>query len=444
MARAEAEAPARPRGAFPPLLLVGADFRSAPLELREKVAYHADAAEDLLIKLLARDEIAEAVVLSTCNRTELYVVPRDGADSETAYRSVLDLAFLSRVPEMEREGRLRVLRDQEAARHLLAVASGLQSMVLGEPEILGQVKQATDLADRVGSAGPVVRRLMRAAADAGRRSRSETAISEGAVSLGYAVVELARNIYSDLAGVRVLVIGAGETAAFVVRNLLERGADDVRVANRSLDRAQALQEEFRAITLLPLDERFEAVANADLVVATTSASAPLLTRDQLKKALGRRKGRPLLMVDLGVPRNVEEAAGRLDNVFLHSIDSLQTLIDRNLKKRREEVPRVAEIVGQELDRFGGWYRALEAEPLVARLQKQAEGIRRRELEHALKRFPADTHDDLDRFTRSLIRKILHNPSMKLRSAGDAGEAGLQRLDLARDLFDLDDDEATGG
>ena len=233
MAKVRTEAPTGARGSFPSLLLVGTDFRSAPLELRERVAYNPETAEDLLIKLLARDEVAEAVVLSTCNRTEIYVVPRNGADSETAYRAVLDLAFLSRAPEMEREGRLRVLRDEEAARHLLAVASGLQSMVLGEPEILGQVKQATDLADTVGSAGPVVRRLMRAAADAGRRSRNETAISAGAVSLGYAVVELARNIYSDLSGVRVLVLGAGETASFCVRNLLERGADDVRVANRS-------------------------------------------------------------------------------------------------------------------------------------------------------------------------------------------------------------------
>jgi glutamyl-tRNA reductase len=312
-------------------------------------------------------------------------------------------------------------------------------MVLGEPEILGQVKQATDLAEAVGSSGPVVRRLLRAAADAGRRARGETAISEGAVSMGYAVVELARNIYSDLAGVRVLVLGAGETATFVVRNLLERGATDVRVANRGAERARALQSEFPAITLLPLDERFEAAANADLVVTTTSAAEPLLTRDRLRKALGRRKGRPLLMVDLGVPRNVEEAAGRLDNIFLHSIDSLQSLIDRNLKKRREEVPRVAEIVGQELARYGAWYRSLEAEPLVARLQKQAEAIRRRELETALKRFPAETHADLDRVTRALVRKILHNPSAKLRSAGEGGDAGLQRLDLARDLFDLDED-----
>lgn len=425
------------RRRFPPLLLVGTDFRSAPLELREKVAYDDGASEDLLVHLLARDEVAEAVLLSTCNRTEVYAVPRQG-DGDEAYRSVLELAFLSRAPEMEREGRLTVLRDEAAAHHLLDVASGLESMVLGEPEILGQVKQAADLAEAVGSSGPVVQNLLRSAADAGRRSRNETAISEGAVSLGYAVVELARNVFSDLGDVRTLILGAGETAGLVTRNLLEKGAREVRVANRTRERAERLQQEYPQIEILPLEDRYPAVADADLVVTTTSADEPLITREGLAKVVGRRSG-PLLVVDLGVPRNVEEAAGRLDNVFLHSIDSLESLIERNLKKRREEVPRVEEIVEDELRRFGGWYRGLAAEPLVARLYKKAEGIRRQELEQAYKRFPEEVHQDLDRFTSALVRKILHHPSVKLRAAGD-DEGGLQHLEAARHLFQLDEDE----
>jgi len=332
-----------------------------------------------------------------------------------------------------------VLRDAEAARHLLSVASGLESMVLGEPEILGQVKQASDLADAVGSAGPVIHRLLRSAADSGRRARTETAITEGAVSLGYAVVELARNVFRDLAAVRVLIVGAGETASFVTRNLLERGATDVRVANRGSERAAALKEQFPAITLLPLEERLAAAASADLVVTTTSAPEPLLTGDALAPLAQRRTSRPLLVVDLGVPRNVEPKVGSLDNVFLHSIDSLEGLIERNLKRRREEIPNVEEIVEQELSRFTGWYRSLDAEPLVASLQKQAESIRRRELETAYKRFPESVHDDLDRFTRALVRKILHNPSSRLRAAADGGD-GLERLDLVRELFRLDEPE----
>jgi len=441
---AEAHAAPLVRGSFPPLLMVGTDHRSSPLELRERVAYDAASAEDLLLHLRARGVVAEAVALSTCNRTELYVVPDAEAEAQAdeaknAYRSVLDLGFLSRVPEMEREGRLRVLRDGEAARHMLAVASGLESMVLGEPEILGQVKQAVELAEAVGCSGPVVRQLLRSAQDAGARARNETAISSGAISLGYAVVELATSIFSGLGEVRVLVLGAGDTGASVTRNLLERGATDVRVANRGRERAEALQREHPTIRLVSLQDRFEAVAEADLVVTATSAPEPLLTRDRLKAAVSRRTSRPLLVVDLGVPRNVEEAAGRLPNLFLHSIDSLETLIERNLRKRRAEVPRVEEIVHHELDRFADWYRSLEAEPLVARLQKKAEGIRRREMEQAMRRFPEEVHDDLDRFTRSLVRKILHNPSTRLRATTGGSQAGLHRLDLARELFDLDED-----
>jgi glutamyl-tRNA reductase len=303
------------------------------------------------------------------------------------------------------------------------------------------VRQAHELAEAVGSSGPLTRRLLRAAAETGRRARSETAISTGAVSLGYTVVELAKNIFSDLSEAGVLVLGAGETARQVVRNLLDRGgARRVQVANRSLERARRLAEELPLVEVLPLEERYAALAAADVVVATTSADQPLLGVERVREALARRRARPLLAVDLGVPRNVEEAVGRLPNVFLHSIDSLDVLIQRNLKRRREEVPRVEEIVEQELARFAAWYRGLAAEPLIARLQKQAEEVRRRELAQALSRFPADTHDDLDRLTRSLVRKILHHPSTCLRGrGGDSGEA-IERLDLVRELFRLDDDE----
>jgi glutamyl-tRNA reductase len=417
----------------PPLLLVGADFRTAPIEVRERLSYTPTDAEEALIHLLAREEVAEACLLSTCNRTELYLVPRD---DEAAYRTGLARVFVERAPETAEHGRLYVKRNGEASRHLLSVASGLASMVLGEPEILGQVKQAAALAEDVGAAGTVLRRLLKTAIAAGGRARSETAISAGAVSLGYAVVELARNIFSGLDRTRVLIVGAGETAQQVARNLLERGAAEVRVANRTPARAEALRRELPAIELAPFDDLLGAIVTADVVVTTTSAPEPILTAERLAEALRRRAARPLLVVDLGVPRNVDPAAGRLESVFLHAIDSLETLIDRNLKRRREEVPRVEELIEDELGRFRSWYRSLEAEPLVARLQKQAELIRRHELEHALAHFPAETHADLDRLTRALVRKILHHPSARLRAKG--GDDHLPSLDLVRELFHLDD------
>jgi glutamyl-tRNA reductase len=330
-----------------------------------------------------------------------------------------------------------VKRNGEAARHLLAVAGGLESMVLGEPEILGQVKAAAALAEAVGAGGTVLRRLLRCATAAGRRTRQETAISTGAVSLGYAVVELARQIFSGLDDCRVLLVGAGEIARSVARPLVERGARELRVANRNAERARQFQEEIPNAEIIPFEDRVEAARTADLVIVSTGAEEPVLTGRQLAEAMRSRASRPLLVVDLGVPRNVEPAAGRVENVFLHTVDSLDHLIQRNLKLRREEVPRAEEIVEQELAHFRAWFRGLEAEPLVARLQKQAERIRRQELAEALPRFPEETHEELERLTRSLIRKILHHPSSRLRARDGADD--LSRLDLVRELFHLDTD-----
>jgi glutamyl-tRNA reductase len=420
-------------GGGPALLLLGADFRAVPIEIRERVAYRNEETEKLLVHLLARSSIAEALLVSTCNRTEVVLQPRD---EEEAYRAALEMVFLARAPELERPGMLYVKRHREAARHLLAVASGLESMVLGEPEILGQVKQAAALAEAVGAAGPVLRRLLRCALLAGRRARQETAISEGAVSFGYAVVELARNIFRNFDECRVLLIGAGEIARTVARGLADRGARDLLVANRSPERTRQFLEEFPRAASLDFGERLSAVPGCDLIIASTGAGEPVITRRQLAEAMAQRRSRPLLVVDLGVPRNVEPEAGRIENVFLHSIDSLEHLIQRNLKRRKEEVPRVEEIVDHEMAQFNGWYRGLQAEPLIARLQKQAERIRRRELAAALPHFPESSHEHLDRLTRSLVRKILHHPSNRLRGRGD--EEHLPRLDLVRELFRLDD------
>jgi glutamyl-tRNA reductase len=426
-----ADAPARPD---PPLLLVGTDFRCSPLELRERVHYGKEEAESALVHLLARPEVAEAFLLSTCNRTEVYIQPRD---EDGAYRAALEVVFLSRSAELERPGRLYVKRNGEAAQHLLAVASGLESMVLGEPEILGQVKAASALAEAVGAEGAILKRLLRSAVSAGKRARQETGISAGAVSLGYATVELARNIFSGLEDRQVLLVGAGEIARSVARPLVERGARDLLVANRSAERARQFQEEFPGTVSIPFEERLDALRTADLVVVSTGADEPVITRKQLTQAMRSRSSRPLLVVDLGVPRNVEPAAGRVENVFLHTVDSLDHLIQKNLKRRKEEVAQVEEIIEGELNHFRSWFRGLEAEPLIARLQKQAEGIRRQELASALARFPTETHEELERLTRSLVRKILHHPSSRLR-ASDGDD--LSRLDLVRELFHLDADD----
>lgn len=422
----------------PSLVLVGTDFRRASLELRERVAYSPDQATDALVHLLARSEVAEACLLSTCNRTEVYVRPRH--TEEAAFRAALERVFLERYGEIEAQGKLYVKWHTEAAEHLMAVACGLESMVLGEPEILGQVRQAAHLAEAVGASGTVLRQLLRAALTAGKRARSETAISTGAVSFGYAVVELARNIFSHLEDCRVLLLGAGEISYQVARNLKERGVQHLTIANRTRERAEGFREEFPEAHVADFEQRQEALAGADLVVTSTAAEEPILSTAQVASAMARRRSRPLLVVDLGVPRNVEGKAGRLENVFLHDIDALETLVGHNLRRRREEVPRVEEIIERELGLFYGWFRSLEAKPLVDRLQRRAEEIRQREVQRVLEQFPAGTHPALEQLTRSLVRKILHHPSTRLRrSEGD----NLPHLALVRELFQLDEEDHEG-
>ncbi len=417
----------------PSLVLVGTDYRRASLELRERVSYKAEQATELLVHLLAREEVAEACLVSTCNRTEIYIHPRE---EETALRTAVELTFLSRVPEIEKQGRLYVKWHGDAAHHLLAVAGGLESMVLGEPEILGQVKQAAQVAETVGASGAVLRRLLRSAIKSGQRARQETGISSGAVSFGYAVVELAKNIFSRLENHKVLLLGAGEIAEQVARNLQEKGGGQLIIANRSRERAEGFLEHYPDARIIDFDQRANFLGEADLVVASTGAEEAILTRADVAAAMHQRRRRPMLIVDLGVPRNVEGTVGKLSNVFLHDIDSLDHLMQHNLQRRREEVPRVQQILGEELGRFHDWHRSLEVEPVIASLQKRAEAIRRHEMARVLADFPEENHAALEQLTRSLVRKILHHPSKHLRRAED-----LNRLDLVRELFRLDEEES---
>lgn len=414
------------------LLLVGVDHRTAPLDLREKVALADDEAADLLVELLAHPEVAEACVLSTCNRTELYL----RAAAADPYPLALERLFRARAPELIEEGRLYVHRGDAAARHLLRVAAGLESMVLGEPEILGQVKQAAALATKVGATGAVLERLLRAAAQAGRRARAETAIGQGAVSLGSVTVDLAANIFRDLTKVSALLLGAGDTARMAAHCLTDAGLREVAVANRTPARLTRLLDWVPTLRALPWEARIEAARRADLIVVATGAQSPVLTRDELAEAMRRRAGRSLLLVDLAVPRNVDPRAAGLGNLFLHTVDSLQILVERNLEQRRQEIWQVEHIVDRELAHFAGRVAGVEAEPIVAELQRRAERIRKRELGAARDQFPPETHDQLDRLTRALVRKILHHPSTTLRRKGDDQPA---QLELARRLFRLDDD-----
>jgi len=413
--------------------MVGVDHRCADLDLRERVAYSEEAAEETLVRLMAKNEIDEALLLSTCNRTEIYLRPED---EDSAFHLALEEVFVRRAPEIQEEGRFYVKRRGEAARHLMSVAAGLESMVVGEPEILGQVKDAAALGEALGSTGAVLRGLARSSVSAGGRARAETAIGEGPVSFGYSAIELATNIFAGLENCSALVLGAGATAVSVTRSLVERGLSRLSVANRSLARAELFVKEFPTATIVPFQDRSSAIAGADLVIAATSAPEAILSRDDLAAVMRERHNQPLLIVDLGVPRDIDPKARDLPNLFLHDVDSLEELIQRTLDRRREEIPKVSRIIDEELDRFEQWLTGLAAAPLVAQLHRRAERIRRQELEAHLSKFPKATHEDLDALTRSIIRKLLHHPSTRLRESNDA--ENLEQLAAIRELFQLDD------
>lgn len=423
------------RSDIPRLLLIGVDHRCAPLELREKVSFGAEDGEQLMRSLAASPAVREVVLLSTCNRTELYLLPEDEA---AGYRLGMEEGFLSRAPEIESEGRFYVKRGSEAAQHLFEVASGLQSMVLGEPEILGQVKQAAAASQQCGSSGAILQQLLKRAIRAGGRVRRETALGAGSVSFGYGVVDLARNIFSQLDSCKILLIGAGEMSRQVARSLKEKGVRHLAVCNRGSARMEDFQRLFPDAQAIPFDRRRQVVAEYDVVVASTGAEEPVLSHDDLRLSMEERQSRPLLAVDLGVPRNIDPMAGHLENLFLQDIDSLENLIHQNLRRRREEVPRVLEILERELQRFHDWNRSLAAEPLIANLQRWAEGIRRDELAAAKARLPEGVDAEVDALTRSLVRKLLHHPSVELRRGGD--EVGLE---WARRLFHLEEPKDAG-
>jgi glutamyl-tRNA reductase len=338
------------------------------------------------------------------------------------------------------------LADGDAARHLLRVAAGLDSMVLGEAEILGQVKDALAAAVAESASGTLLDRLLTTALRAGKRARTETEIGAGTVSVASAAVALAGKVFSDLAECQVLVVGAGETARLAGQHFALRRPAALRVANRTPERAAALAQALGG-EAISLDTLSSAVAAADVVVFATSAGRPLLGSETVREALRARRGRPLLLLDLGVPRNVEAGVAALDGVFLHTVDAVRGHVDENLCRRRRAVPRVEAIVEEELATFLDWVRSLEVTPTLRALRERFEEVRAAEVGRHLGRFSKEDAERVESLTRSLVNKLLHTPMTRLKALANGNGEDLRRLDAVRELFDLEaksEHEEAGG
>ena len=416
------------------LALAGVSHHRTPLAVRERVAVDLGAAAELARELADSGGPAhEAVVLSTCNRTELYVAG-DAGIAEHADRALLELAG-SGAPALAPAAYR--LADESAALHLFRVAAGLDSMVPGEGEILGQVRDAFE----AGSPGPLLGRTFRMALRAGRRARVETAIAESPASIPAAAAALAEQVFEGLAGRVVVLVGAGRTSELTARNLRSRGASIAVVANRTLEHAERLAEPLGARPS-SLEGVVDALAEADIVVSSTSASGFVLGGEELASVLRARRGRPVLIVDLAVPRDVDPSLGSIDGCFLYDVDALESVVAATLEGRRSEAVHAERIVSEEAERFRAWRASLAVVPAIASLRAHAEEIRAAELARLEGRLPESDRDVVETLTTQIVNKLLHLPTVRLKEAAVTAD-GLLYADVVRHLFGLgeEDEEA---
>ena len=423
------------------LLLVGMNHRSAPLEVRERLA--VDDPTPALQKLAASEEIDEVVMLSTCNRVEAIVLTRHADAARLRLRSFFRRDLAADLGDRDLDEYLYVHRDSDAMRHVFRVAAALDSMVVGEPQILGQTKDAYRAAVECGASGPILDRLFQRAFSTAKRVRNDTRIAEGSISVARIAVQLAQQIFEDLDGKRALMIGAGEMIELAVGALRDEGLESVAVANRTAERAAALAVRYGA-TAHGLDELPALLADADMVLTSIGGSRPILTEPLMREALQSRRGRPAFVIDIGVPRNADPAIDEIEEVFRYDLDDLASVARENAADRGRELVHAEAIVAEEQQRFEGWFTALRAVPTIRHMRAHVEAIRTQELERSLSRLGLDdsARDGVDALTRAIVNKILHAPLSRLRQEAER-EEGMAYLEVARMLFGLDEPD-TGG
>ena len=417
------------------LLVLGINHNSAPVAVRERVAFVPEAMEAALQRALGLAGVDEVAILSTCNRTELYVV---GADDSTPVAAWL--ADYHGMQASDFDGCVYHHQGHQAIRHMMTVAAGLDSLVLGEPQILGQMKSCYAVAKEAGSLGPNLERAFQQVFAIAKKVRTDTAIGENPVSVAYAAVNLTQHIFKDLTRCHALLIGAGETIELVARHLQDKGVNKITIANRTLSRARELAERFGADAILLADIPAQ-LRDTDIVVASTASQLPILGKGTVEAAIRKRKHRPMLMVDIAVPRDIEPQVAELSDVYLYTVDDLREIVDENRKARAHEALKADEIIGAAILDWERQWRALDAVDSVKDYRAQAERLRQYEMEKALRSLsngvPAE--QVLEQFARGLTNKLIHSPSSRMREAAANGET--QTLKLARQLLGLDDGKA---
>ncbi len=418
------------------LLSVGISHHTAPLEVRERMWMSDEETKAILTGLKDRF-FDECMVVSTCHRTEVYGMTPAVTHDDAGLRHFL-IEF-KKASDVVRPDHFAGSISGGAINHLFKVAAGIDSMVLGDVQILGQIKEAFQTSQEMHLLGSVMNRLMQSTLHVGKRVRTETSICEGAVSVSYAAVELATKIFDNLSKKCALMIGAGETGELTVKHLLGKGIGDLRIANRTRERAEELVRRVKGGTVVEYEHLTDALRAADIVITSVNSPSYIVGPEDVQKVMKQRSHNPLFIIDIGVPRNVNPASKTIDNVFLYDIDSLGAIVDANLEMRKAQVPKVTRIVREEMVEFFHWYNSLQVGPTIHHLRDTLESIRQQEVEENIHRFAQHDRELVDMLTKRIINKILHHPVTTLKHGAENGSRGaetLMRIKALRELFGI--------
>lgn len=417
------------------LVAFGINHKTAPVDIRERVAFAPEKLEAALRECLSSTAVNEAAIISTCNRTELYC-GIDEKDIETLLEWFRQYHHLNKD---EVDPYIYLHLDNDAVLHILRVASGLDSLVLGEPQILGQIKDAYNTASHAGTLGRQLNQLFQHTFSAAKQVRTDTAIGASPVSVAFAAVSLAKRIFADLSEHTALLIGAGETTELVARHLHEHGVKKMIVANRTVERAQALAKTFNA-EAIALSDMPDRLVESDIIITSTASQLPILGKGAVESALKLRKHRPMFMVDIAVPRDIEPEVGKLDDVYLYTVDDLHEVIEEGRQSREEAAKQAEEIIALKVEHYMGWLRSLEGVDTIRAFREQAEQKRDEQIAIAQKQLAAgkDPQQVLNELARILTNKLIHAPTAQLNQAAYSGRKEL--LETARELFNLEPEE----
>ena len=415
------------------LIAISINHRTAPVDLREAVYLKEDEIRPF-INFAKENQIKEGLILSTCNRTEIFGIPNSNETNHEKFQSLL-LNFKPSQNITEQHFQNYVSRD--AIKHLFFVATGIDSLLIGDNQVFKQVKDSFQIAEETEFAGYIMRRIFDAVIRTGKRAISETSISEGAVTVSYAAVQLTEKIFSNLSKKSALVIGTGETGEIAAKHLSERGIGNLTVTNRTQEKAENLAQKLNA-KVIPFTEFRESIHKFDIIISATASPEILVNKNDVKAALKKRSNNPIILMDIAVPRDIDPETKKIDYVFYHDLDSLNIIVEQNLTKRKSEIPKVEKIIEEELENFWEWYNSLQAAPAIKDLRDFFEDIRNEEVEKNKNKFATEDQEKLDIVTKRIINKILHHPTIELRKADDSTGSGdsATKIGIIRDLFGI--------